>query len=113
MSTTQIIQNQLDAYNAHNIGDFCKCFTDDIEIYEFPEKLISKGIEAMRTKYIERFSNPELHCLLINRTTQGNTVIDTEEVLGLPGYDVFKVIAIYKVVQNKIAKVYFIYPDGQ
>ncbi len=51
---------------------------------------------------------PDLHCELVNRMVLGNTVIDQERITGLPGADYLEAIAVYKIEDNKIAKVYFI-----
>jgi hypothetical protein len=51
---------------------------------------------------------PDLHCELVNRIVLGNTVIDQERVTGFPGGNVIEAVAIYKVENGKIAKVYFI-----
>lgn len=63
----------------------------------------------MRENYSGMFERvPDLHCELVNRTVLGNTVIDQERVTGFPGGRVIQAIAIYQIVDHKIAKVYFI-----
>jgi len=38
----------------------------------------------------------------------GNTVIDHERITGIPGSETFDAVAIYKIEDGKIAKVYFV-----
>jgi imidazolonepropionase-like amidohydrolase len=105
-----LVQRQLNAYNGHDIDAFLEPYSDSVEIYMFPEKLIGKGKEGMRADYGGFFKQaPQLHCKLVNRMVQGNTVIDQEYVTGVPGVTAIEAIAIYKIENDKIAKVYFIY----
>ena len=104
----QLAQKQLDAYNARNIEAFLEPYSDSVEIYMFPGKLMSKGKEAMRKDYGAMFQQvPNLHCTLVNRIVEGNTVIDHESVTGF-GPQPLKAIAIYTIQKGKISKVYFI-----
>ena len=55
----------------------------------------------MRKLYSEIFKNtPNLHCELINRIVQGNTIIDKECVLF--GEKTLETVAIYYIENNKI-----------
>lgn len=104
----QLAQKQLDAYNARNIEAFLEPYSDSVEIYMFPGKLMSKGKEAMRKEYSAMFQQvPNLHCTLVNRIVEGNTVIDHESVSGF-GPQPLKAVAIYTIQKGKISKVYFI-----
>ncbi|NII27693.1 amidohydrolase family protein [Pseudoflavitalea sp. X16] len=103
-----LAQQQLNAYNARNIDAFLEPYSDSVRIYGFPDKLMMKGKEEMRKSYSSMFANvKELHCQLVNRIVQGNTVIDQENVTGF-GDKPVKAIAVYKIRDGKIAEVYFI-----
>lgn len=103
-----LAQQQLNAYNARNIDAFLEPYSDSVRIYSFPDKLMLTGKEAMRKQYSGMFERvKELHCQLVNRIVQGNTVMDQENVTGF-GDKPLKAIAIYKVKDGKIAEVYFI-----
>ncbi|MGZ0016378.1 amidohydrolase family protein [Yeosuana sp. AK3] len=102
-----LAQRQLNAYNLRNIDAFLEPYADDVEIYTFPNKLQAKGKEAMRNMYTSMFENtPNLHCELVNRIVQGNSVIDHERVQF--GNRMVEAIAIYHMQDGKIKKVYFI-----
>lgn len=101
-----LAQRQLNAYNFRNIDAFLEPYADDVEIYMFPDKLQSKGKEAMRQGYTQMFENiPNLHCELVNRIVLGDTVIDQERVQM--GNQIVEAIAIYHIENGKIKKVYF------
>ena len=103
-----LVQRQLNAYNARNVEAFLEPYADDVELYEFPDRLISKGKDAMRTSYEGFFKNtPELHCEIKSRSIQGNYIIDKESVSGI-GKLKMEAMAIYYIAAQKIQKVYFI-----
>lgn len=103
-----LAQQQLNAYNLRDIDAFLEPYADSVEIYDLSGKLMMKGKEQMRRSYSGMFKNtPDLHCQLVNRIVEGNTVIDHESVSGW-GDKPVKAIAIYKIEKDKIAKVYFI-----
>jgi imidazolonepropionase-like amidohydrolase len=103
-----LAQQQLNAYNNRDIEAFLAPYSDSVELYEFPAKLISKGKDKMRADYGGMFNQVKaLHCQLVSRVVQGNTVIDQESVTGF-GPNPFKAIAIYKIARGKIQQVYFI-----
>jgi imidazolonepropionase-like amidohydrolase len=104
---TALAQKQLNAYNFRNIDAFLEPYADDVELYTYPDRLISKGKAEMRKTYSELFANvPDLHCELVSRIVQGNIVIDKERVQF--ENNIVEAVAIYHVENNKIKKVYFI-----
>jgi imidazolonepropionase-like amidohydrolase len=105
-TAVQLVQQQLNAYNAHNLEAFLEPYAADVEIYEFPNKLLSKGKEQMRNDYLFITKIPQLYCRLKNRVVQGNMVIDHEEVSGF-GPASLHAVAIYIIDKGKISKVYF------
>ncbi len=104
---TSLAQRQLNAYNKKNIEAFLEPYADDVEIYNYPDKLMLKGKEMMRKDYVDFFKNtPNLHCELLGRIVQGNVVIDKERVRF--GQSIMEAVAIYHIENNKIKKVYFV-----
>ena len=100
-------QRQLNAYNFRNIDAFLEPYAEDVEIYQYPDKLLYKGKDIMRDGYAKMFENtPNLHCELLGRMVQGNIVIDQERVKF--GNNIVEAVAIYHVENGKINKVYFI-----
>ncbi|RYY54754.1 MAG: amidohydrolase, partial [Chitinophagaceae bacterium] len=101
-----LAQVQLNAYNAHDLEGFLAPYSDDVEVYTFPDKLLAKGKDQMRKMYGFLEKAPTLYCRLLNRIVQGNIVIDHEEILGVPGAPHYGV-AIYVTENGKIKKVFF------
>jgi hypothetical protein len=102
-------QGQLEAYNRQDIEAFLTWYSDDVEVYNFPDELIYKGKDKMRERYSNAWlQNPNQKAEVTNRIINGNTVIDKEHVTGRVNGIENNVIAIYKMDNGKISKVYFI-----
>lgn len=107
MSTPeQLADQQLAAYNAHNLAAFLMPYAEDVEVYDFGGKMMMKGKDNMRKAYDFLNNTPKLYCRLLNRIVQGNKVIDHEEVWGFGPKPVYAV-AVYEIEGGKIRKVHF------
>jgi hypothetical protein len=108
MTPTDIVQRQLDAYNAHDLDAFTACFSDDVRLYRMPEPTPNTiGIEALRTFYAEhRFSIPTLRAELVNRIAFGDKVADHERIHGLSERPV-EMMAVYQVRDGAIVNAWF------
>ena len=103
-----LVQQQLNAYNARNIDAFLEPYSDSVAIYNFNGKLLTKGKDQLRKQYSGFFDkSADLHCQILNRMVQGNTVIDQENVT-ITGRKPFGGIAVYTIEHNKISTVHFI-----
>lgn len=102
-----LVQRQLNAYNARNLEAFLEPYAEDVELYDFPASLVTKGKDEMRKQYSFFKNVPNLHCEIKQRIIQGNTIIDKESVTGF-GNNIVEATAIYQVENNKIKRVYFI-----
>jgi hypothetical protein len=106
--TEAIVQQQLEAYNAHDIKAFLATYDKDAEIIEYPSKVLMKGwpqIEAFYAK--SRFNDPILHATITRRIALGAFVVDHEQVRRTlaDGPGVSEVIAMYEVQDGKIVRV--------
>ncbi len=102
-----VIQRNLEAYNAQNLEAFMADYAEDVKLYAYPNTLQTEGKEAMRKSYKDWFDRVEtLNATIKKRIVIGNKVID-EEMVEANG-QTFHAVAIYEVVDGKIAKVTFI-----
>lgn len=105
-SPVELADQQLAAYNAHNLEGFLAPYADDVEIYDLNSgKLQIKGKEDMRKQYSFLNAVKVLHCNLVNRISEGNMIIDHEEIITAKGK--FYGVAIYEMRDGKIVKVWF------
>ncbi|WP_406695883.1 nuclear transport factor 2 family protein [Singulisphaera sp. Ch08] len=103
----QVVQNQVEAYNRHDIEAFLKTYSPKIKLYDFPDKESASGLEALRERYGKLFKRePDLKVRIVDRIVQGDRVIDQEEVSV--GGRQFKAVAIYQVNDGKITAVWFL-----
>jgi imidazolonepropionase-like amidohydrolase len=104
-----LVQQQLNAYNAHDIEAFLQPYSDSVALYDQASgKLLMKGKDQVRLRYTDMFNKlTELHCELKSRMVVGNTIIDHEKLTGMKSTPV-EVAAVYTIDKGKIVKVYFI-----
>ena len=105
-----LAQIQLNAYNARQLEPFLAVYSPDVEVYEFPDKLMFRGKEKMRQRYAAFFAKAKkLHARLVGRVQRGRFVVDQEDVVtGIPGRQRLRALAIYEVRGAMIHKVWFI-----
>ncbi|RYZ57779.1 MAG: steroid delta-isomerase [Chitinophagaceae bacterium] len=103
----ELADQQLLAYNAHNLEAFLEPYADSVEIYDLEtNKLQVKGKEAMRKQYGFLNTVKTLYCKLLNRIVQGNIVVDHEEIWLEGGRKIYG-LAIYETKGDKIVRVWF------
>ena len=109
-NAVEVVQEQLEAYNARDLDRFAATYADTIRIFRLPatEPAIV-GMKQLREIYSARFSSPNLHAEIVNRMVLGNKVIDHERVRGIRE-DLVEAAAIYEVTDGLIQTVWFVYP---
>lgn len=106
----RLVQKQLDYYNENNLEAFVSTYHEDIEIINLEDNtLILKGIEALTEKYRERFQVQKVKAKLLNRIVIGDKVIDHEAVSGIKKDELVYAVATYKVEDDLIRKVWFLF----
>jgi hypothetical protein len=108
-SPRDVVQRQLDAYNAKDVEALLATYAEDAEQFEYPEKRIARGVGELRDRFAQRFQEPNLRADLLSRIVMENTVIDHERVTRTfpEGPGSVELIAIYEISGGKIAKATF------
>ena len=105
-----VVEEQLEAYNARDLERFVATYADDIRIWRMPATEPSiAGQAQLREVYAKRFSSPDLHATIVNRIATGDKVVDHERVVGIEAGPI-EAVAVYQVVDGLIAKVWFYRP---
>lgn len=106
----QVVQRQLDAYNAKNLDALMATYAENAEQFEHPSKLLASGSAEIRARFEARFNEPNLHAQLVKRIVSGNIVIDQEIVSRTfpEGTGKIELVAIYEVKNARIARAWFI-----
>ncbi len=110
-SPEYLAQLQLDGYNTRDIEKFLSAYSENVEIYLFPNELLYTGKEAMRKNYTEYFkkAGEELYCNLDDRLVYQNFVFDKESITtAIPGRESFTGQAIYETKNGEIIRIWFI-----
>lgn len=108
MTPAEIVQRQLETYNAQDLDGFCACFAEDCVIADLNDAVTASGLEAVRARYAKLFADfPENQARLVNRIAVRDVVIDHEDITRASG-NRFQAAAIYTVRDGLIARVDFV-----
>lgn len=112
MNPVDIVQEQLEAYNARDLERFAATYSDTIRIFRLPDtEPAIAGKSQLADVYRSRFASPGLHATIVNRIVLGNKVIDHERVVGIRETPV-EAVAAYEVVDGLIETVWFFHPEN-
>lgn len=110
MTAEQVVQQQLEYYNAHDLEGFLSTYHQDAVIYRLTDHtILMQGIDEIRERYAKRFMEAKPHAVINNRIVVGNQVIDEEHVTLINEPGIKRVVAIYEVVSGSIRRVWFLY----
>jgi hypothetical protein len=112
MTPVEIVQRQLEAYNARDLAAFVAMYSDDIRIFRMPasEPAISGKADFSAFYAEKRFNLPDLHAELLGRIATGNKVVDHERIRGISA-NLVEAIAVYQVGTGRIETVWFFAPQ--
>ncbi len=112
MNAVDVVQRQVDAYNARDLDAFIANFSDDVTIFRLPSREPSlTGKAALAAFYAnERFNLPQLRADILARIAMGNKVIDHERIHGVRAAP-FETAAVYEVIGGLIARAWFFAPE--
>ncbi len=107
MTASDLVQLQLDAYNAHDLGLFISFYHDNVRIFRQPSnEVLVAGKDQLAELYGQKvFSVKEHRAELLGRMASGNIVVDHELVFGLKEKP-FEAFATYEVLDGLISKVW-------
>jgi hypothetical protein len=109
-TAVDVVQEQLEAYNARDLDRFAATYGEDIRIYRLPApEAAIVGQAQLREAYAKRFASPNLHAEIVNRIVLGNKVIDHERVVGIKDTPI-EAVAVYEVADGLIQVVWFFHP---
>jgi hypothetical protein len=105
-----VVQRQLDAFNARDIGALLAVYADNAELFEHPAKLLARGAAELRQRFVPRFQEANLRAVLLKRIVAGPVVVDHEMVTRTfpEGAGEIEMVMIYEVKDGRIAKAWSI-----
>ncbi|MDH5598304.1 MAG: nuclear transport factor 2 family protein [Cyclobacteriaceae bacterium] len=109
IEAASLVDQQLEGYNERDIEKFLAPYSDDVEVYTFPNTLKYKGKDKLRESYEGSFARlVNRKATITKRIVYGSNVVDHEEITGLPNNFIAHAVALYVIENGKIAKVYFL-----
>lgn len=108
-SPADLIQRQLDAYNAKDVSAWLSTYAPDAEQFSLHGERLAHGHDQMRTRIMLRFAEPDLHAKLISRTVMENIVVDHEIITRNfeQGIGTVEMLCVYEVQGGLIQKATF------
>lgn len=98
-----IVDDVLDALNAHDLERFVACYAPDATIEDGYDRVGARGHAELRERYAEMFAqHPELHVRALARIEEGEFVVQHEQVTGRG--EPRRHVAVYLVRGGMIAR---------
>jgi hypothetical protein len=112
MTPAEVVNAQLDAYNARDIDAFAATYAEDVCMYRMPHsKLVFRGRPQIVEHYGGKtFKNAGLHAQILGRLVIGSKVIDHERTVGLRPEPV-EIMVVYEIHNELIHAVWFFEPN--
>ncbi|MCH8545246.1 MAG: nuclear transport factor 2 family protein [Cryomorphaceae bacterium] len=110
-TAVEVVQKQLEAYNAKNLEAFVAVFHPEAALYNLgSDKPIAKGKAELMEVYGRLFEqSPNLRSDVVSRTVIGSKVMDYEVITGRNNQsEPMYLVAIYEVEAGLIRRCYFV-----
>lgn len=106
MTIEEIIDIQMLAFNNRAIQDMMPLYTDEIKVYNFPDKLAIDGKKECEEMFIKLFEqSPDLNAEIIKTIFFDNKAIVHEYIYGRNGNDEkIEQVVIFEVKNQKISR---------
>ena len=109
MSPADVVQAQLEAYNAQDLDAFLKTYAEDCVIADLNGAPTQSGAAQIRARYAKTFADfPKNRAWVEHRMALGDVVIDHEKGERSPEGPFFEALVVYTVKNGRIARVDFV-----
>jgi putative hydrolase of HD superfamily len=103
----EVVQRQIDAYNAHDAEAFAAEHATDVRLYDLGGEVYLAGRDALRERYALMFAHaPQIHATIEKRIVVGPIVIDEERIEGTHDGRIAHAAVIYEVIDGSIRRVW-------
>ena len=105
-SPADIVQRQVNAFNAHNLDALLATYAEDVKLYDFPDQLLATGRSALRAHYEKQLGpDSKVHWEVRKRMVAGNVVIDEVRWTGRADGKSTDGVGIYQVRNGLIQSI--------
>ena len=99
----EVVQRQLQAYQAGDLDAFVAMYAPDAVVSNFPGAPVMTGHDQLRAGYASSFTDRGFTLTLGERIENGKFVID-EEIIAVGGSEIGRAVVIYQVEGCTIAR---------
>lgn len=103
-----LIDAHLRAYNSNKFDEFKALFHPEVEAYEFPNKLLFKGMDGFDETYEYLVSSIYKSAFISKRIVDRDFVIDRETVTAAALENDMELVVIYEIKDNLIYRMMFL-----
>ncbi len=108
LTPEQVVERQLEAYNAHDLEAFMATYSPNIQAFKLSDgKPIYASLEEFRKDFESYFTEAPPHVEIGKRIVRGAYVIDLEFGSD-PERLSWEAVAIYEVIDGLIQRVWFV-----
>ena len=109
MDDGDLVVRAVAAFNAHDAGAFAALFADDGVIFEYPDRAVARGREAVRTYAGGMFASfPASKVELLGRTDLGTRQITHERIHRGDGSPPYEAGLVYDCSEGHIERMDFV-----
>lgn len=101
-----VVEQQLTAYNSHDIDAFAATYAEDVLIQRRDGSLL-QGRQALRDHYAGQFAQGRCRAEILGRLGEGDWVVDHELAHGVAD-DPIRTLVAYRVREGLIDRVDFL-----
>lgn len=106
MTPLEIVNNRMEAYNNHDLNSFLTLYSEDIEIYTYPDVLLGKGKAHLKSIFEPMLNQKSVHVDIHHQIARDSYVINHETVSY--GDNKVEYVSIYEVRDGLIQSVRFV-----
>jgi len=105
-SAADVVQRQVNAFNAHNLDALLATYAEDVKLYDFPDQLLTTGRAALRAHYEKQLGpDSRAHWEVRKRLIAGSVVIDQVRWTGRADGKESEGVGIYQVRNGLIQSI--------
>jgi hypothetical protein len=112
LTPAEVVDASIIAFNTHDVDAFARWFSDDVQVFEHPDRPKLKGKTALIDDFKGAFfRTPQIRTTVIQRMVVGARVVDLERVQRAPDAMPFDEIVLNEINNGLIEKLYLVLGD--
>lgn len=105
-SPLEVVNLRMRAYNEHDLDVFLSTYSEEVEIFTYPDRSLGKGKKHIKNLFEDLFQEGSVHVDIHHQITKDGYVINHETVVS--GEEKTEYVSIYEVRKGRIRSVRFV-----